>query len=1087
MRILKALALMAASALFLSAQAPNGSIDGVITDESGALVPKAGVTITNKATGETRSTHANAQGLYSAPALLAGQYEVRVEMQGFGILVRDAAVAAGNTTLVDMTLRLGTRTEAAIVGAATSHLNYDAHNIQGVIDRSMIEDLPLNGRSYMQLASLEPGVTVTPYSTAQLNVLFIVNAPGSAAYSTQFTIDGGNASDNVDTGSGVASMNFSQEIVEEFQLSSLNFDPATALTSGGAINVVTRSGGNSYHGAGYFYFRDHNTAAYPALKRNPLFPDPFFVRRNPGLWLSGPFKKDKLFFFFNYEYVNQVQSLTVQPNLPSLAGLAATFGSPYAGNQIGLRLDYALSPQQNAFLRYSHDGNNGFGDAISSGYPSNWVHNRNWADQSILGLTSSLTPALVNDVRFQYMYWSNHNEQATPSDCVSPCLGSTLPSLFTILGSNFGLGEAAVGPNFDAPQSRNTRRYQVTDTLSWQKSRHRFRFGLDMNRAVTTALWGFCTPLCTAAYAPETVRGALGAATSTYFPNLPTVITSDADILKLPVLNIPTQIFSGLGVGSNSDPAPYDQNENKPQTMWRLFVQDIWKVRSNFTINYSLGWNAQLGAFNSDLSKPAFLAPLLGANNLGPTKNNLAEFSPTFGFAWSLSKNNKTVIRGGAGLYWDSTPFYQKFREAAAIGPPGDGRSTLPASVLTNTIAGIVNIGTGQLLNVGEPLPLNALTTMTLGQFLQIYNQEIPAIEAKLAPAPPLSGPYATTGIDLAKSGVEIYPSGKFPQPRSYQMSIGVQRELPWGIVLTADYARKVSVNTNIGEHDLNHAAYYVSGAPRPVIPACSPSQLFVPGQECSSGPITFWEDQGRAVYNGLLIKAQRRFVHGFQLLVSYAYQDNKADTANSIYNDLDWASGFAKVLARQNLNVAGIVHLPWQLELGFNSSIISRSPAIPVIPNIALNGVDLASGMSQPLPGLPSFGCLGVSCGKQALEQAVAAWNTNYAGKTDSKGDTIPTLALPPNYSLGRPILSQDFRLTKSIQLHEGFKLNVFGEVFNALNIANLTGYSFNLDTKAPDPSQQVFAFGQPTQRSFQGFGSAGPRAFQFGARMTF
>jgi hypothetical protein len=318
-------------------------------------------------------------------------------------------------------------------------------------------------------------------------------------------------------------------------------------------------------------------------------------------------------------------------------------------------------------------------------------------------------------------------------------------------------------------------------------------------------------------------------------------------------------------------------------------------------------------------------------------------------------------------------------------------------------------------------------------------------------------------------------------------MSIGVQRELPWGILLTADYARKVSVNTNIYEHDLNHAASYVNGSPQPVIPACAPSQLFVPGQECSSGPITFWEDEGRAVYNGLLMKAQRRFAHGFALLASYAFQNNKADTLNTIYNELNWASGSAPVLARQNLNIAGIVHLRWNLELGFNSSIISRSPVIPVIPNIALNGVDLVSGMSQPLPGLPSFGCLGISCGKQDLEKAVAAWNANYAGKKDSKGDTIPALVLPPNYSLGKPTVSQDFRLTKIIQLHEGLELKVFGEVFNAFNIANLTGYSFNLDAKASNPSQQVFAFGQPTQRSFQSFGSAGPRAFQFGARMTF
>ena len=126
-------------------------------------------------------------------------------------------------------------------------------------------------------------------------------------------------------------MNFSQEVVKEFQLSAANFDLSTGITSVGAINMVTRSGGNQFHGSGYFFFRDHNMSAYPGLRRNPLALDPFFARRNPGFSVSGPIKKDRLFFFFNYEYMNQTQAVTVQPDLPSVAGLAGNFPNPYRG------------------------------------------------------------------------------------------------------------------------------------------------------------------------------------------------------------------------------------------------------------------------------------------------------------------------------------------------------------------------------------------------------------------------------------------------------------------------------------------------------------------------------------------------------------------------------------------------------------------------------------------------------------------------------------------------------------------------------------------------------------------------------------
>jgi len=1068
------------------AQAPTGIIIGTVTDESGAIVPNVSVSVTNKATGFTRTITTNAEGLYSVPALPAGEYEVRVEAQGFRTTVRTAIVQTGESTTVNLPMQVGGTKDVVTVEAATAQINYETHNIQGVIERENIESLPLNGRSYMQLASLEPGVTIANGSTAQFNALFTVSVLG-AGNRTAFSIDGGNVSDNIDTGSGISSMNFSQELVQEFQLSSVNFDLATPITPGGAINVVTRTGSNDLHCSGYFYYRDHNMAAYPALQRVPFAPNPFFARRNPGFWFGGPIVKDRLFFFFSYEHTNQVQALPVQGNVPSLAQLSGIFGSPYVGTLISTRFDYRISAKNQLFLRYSHDGNTGFGDVFSNGDPSNWVHNINWADQSIIGVTSVLAPSVVNDARFQYQYWSNHNLQSTPSECQLPCVGGTLPALLTVLGTNFGFGNAAIGPNVNAPQARNTRRYQLNDSLNWQKGTHRFKFGGDMTRSRSAGLWGFCTPLCEGVYSPEFVKATLvpvlGQATfNALFPKLPSVLTSDADFLNLPFLSLASGIFTGIGVGSVSTPAPYDHNQNLTQSQYRLYFQDTWKIRDRFTFNYGLAYNAQVCWYNSDLRKPQFLAPIFGAGNLGATPNNLREFSPAIGFAWSPFKNNKTVIRGGGGIYWDGTPGYYKLREPALIGPVGDGRSTLSSQAFTNIFPGIIDFSAGGApLAVGAPVPIQHLTTMTLGQFLQIYNQQIAGIQQKLTPIPPTSGPFTTTGIDVSKTGVELYPP-TFPLSRSYQLSIGVQRDVGHGIVVTADYAMRRAINVSLGEVDLNNNNNYVNFVRTPVIPVCTQAQLFVPGQECSAGSITSWEDQGRARYNGLLVKVNKRFSHRYQFVASYALQQERS---NSVIDTLHWLNNYGPVIPRHNLNVAGSVDLPWGFQLSLNSSIISRSPVNVSVPSLDLPGT-APSGSSEPLPGVP-FECWNSGCGKSQLTAAVNAFNTTFAGTKNASGSTISPLILPPDYQLGDPTFSQDFRLTKRFTVKERFKFSVFGEMFNAFNIANLAGYSFSLDVKQANPALQTFGFGQPTQRAFQSFGSAGPRAVQVGGRITF
>ena len=220
---------------------------------------------------------------------------------------------AGTSTTVNIAMSLGTTHEVVTVEAATAQINYDSHTVAGVVTRENVEDLPLNGRNMLQLATLEPGVTSTPASVGVFNSQYNLSILGGSR--SYVTVDGGSIVDNVE--SGTVGMNLSNEVVQEFQTSTVNNELGTGITSTGSINIVTRSGGNDFHGSGYFFYRDHNMAAYPGLARSTLDPNPFFARRNPGAWIGGPILKNKLFFFFNYEYTNQVQAIQVQPDLPS--------------------------------------------------------------------------------------------------------------------------------------------------------------------------------------------------------------------------------------------------------------------------------------------------------------------------------------------------------------------------------------------------------------------------------------------------------------------------------------------------------------------------------------------------------------------------------------------------------------------------------------------------------------------------------------------------------------------------------------------------------------------------------------------------
>ncbi|HYT65615.1 MAG TPA: carboxypeptidase-like regulatory domain-containing protein [Vicinamibacterales bacterium] len=257
------------------AQSPTGTISGVVRDVSGGTVAGAVITAASRLTHQARKTTTGESGEYSLPALPAGDYDIAVEARGFQRVVLTATVETGSTTRADCVVSVAEVTAAITVAAASPQMRYESAAVTGLIAQAEIAALPLNGRNFLELAKLEPGVQAPSGTNRNRVVVPVLGAPGSNVGGARFTVDGGSVTS---IGLGGAQMALSQEIVREFQLSTVNFDLAAGMTHAGAVNVVTRGGSNQESGTAFYFYRDHRLSAYPVLVRDPADPHPFFRR-----------------------------------------------------------------------------------------------------------------------------------------------------------------------------------------------------------------------------------------------------------------------------------------------------------------------------------------------------------------------------------------------------------------------------------------------------------------------------------------------------------------------------------------------------------------------------------------------------------------------------------------------------------------------------------------------------------------------------------------------------------------------------------------------------------------------------------------
>jgi hypothetical protein len=1036
-------------------QAPTGIITGVVTDATSAGVAEAHITITNRATGLSRNLTTSAEGDYSAVALPPGDYLVAAEATGFSFLERTATVEAGTTTTVNLQVQAGGISENITVSNAAPLIRYDHYQVGGVVSRAQIENLPLNGRNFLDLAKLEPGVT-NPIKVSDNRVFVPVLGAGVFSAprigSTRVTVDGASI---VISGTIGAELQVSQDAVQEFQISTVNFDLSTSMTTNGAINIVTRSGGNKLHGGAFYFYRDHNLSAYPGLQRDLSSPDPFFQRSQFGYQLGGPIRRDRFFFFTNYERNNQRGVLSFQPGAPEFAPLGGIFPTPYYGNQFNLRFDGRLNPNHNAFLRYTHDGNRAFGPARGSGspsLPSSWSPIRNWVDQSIVGLTSVLSSSLVNDLRFSYLFNSGGDRPATAGECAG-CFGVGLPRI-NIADAGLHLGNSQ-------RDSIVERRYQLTESLAWQRSNHRLRAGFDWEHATISARGSFNDPANIMLYSPREVRQFNATASpAAQIPPPPVSFLTLADILALPLKSYTTSVGSGYGLER-------DFLNYRIMDQYRLYAADTWRIRPRLTVNYGVAWSYEPHSLNTDLTKPKLLTAILGPNNLNPPVAQKANFSPTVGFAWAATRDGKTVIRGGAGRYFDPVSLQPPTGDRLALSPIGTGPKSFPSSSILYQGLGPFDFPNGP----------TAFTAANLLAYL-------PGIRAGLLQQlNPNNRDFTIRNIDLDKTGANL-SDPFFKTPYALHFSLGVQRELARDLVLSVDFAERRFLHVFLQGIDYNHFNRRINGVQTPVIPKCTTAQRNDVTAVCSAGSITFDNTTGIAQYKGLLVRLEKRFSGRTQFLASYALgsytgSNGNPDRMGVGFNNDNWSENYGPMLSdlRHILNLSGIVDLPRRFRLSFNVSAYGRPPFSAFVSGMDFNGDGTQNDL---LPGT-KVNQFNRGLGKDDLARLVAQYNQQFAGKPTLGGQkSAPTLTLPADYSFGDSFFTQDLRLSRTFSLgSERVRLVLLGEVFNLFNTANLVQYSGNLN----EPS----SFGQPSARSDQVFGSGGPRAFQLGARLSF
>jgi outer membrane receptor protein involved in Fe transport len=605
----------------------SGTIQGTVSDKSGAIVSGVEVVVKSKGTDTTRTVATNDTGYYRFELLPAGIYTVTVTKVGFATVTQTVEILVGQTTTANAELKPGAASEVIEVTSEVPVLDLAKTDVSQNITPREVEELPMVGRDVANLAYLAPGVRATDSYDPTKSRYAILSVNGENGRNVNVTVNG---VDNKDNTVGGPVMQLPLEAVQEFVISTQRFSAVNGRSEGAAINMITKSGTNSYHGSVFGFFRNTNLntdESDPTGTGGTTSSHPSYTRQQFGGSVGGPFMKDKLFGFFavEREREHQAQAEETTPfnelTIAKANGLAAqpsaTIPRPFYEWRYNGRADWVINSKNSAYVSYTSQVNNSLNDqSDGTGDLSNGNFTRNHLIVSNLTLNSILSKTMVNQFTVGYQYWNN----LIASDISAPRV--VFPS-------------ASFGTNTNVPQQSYQKKWQFKDDISKTVGRHTFEVGVDfINNPIEGGFFEFSSTLeIDFAVNPSVIKANPG----TYPQGFGTA-----------------GLITGMTIANGN---PYFNVATK---QLGLYAQDNWKVNNRLTLNLGLRWDKDFNMIGgSDIKTSRTYLELVAINSpiSNPFVSKIAhddnkDFSPRVGFAYDLTGKSKHILRGGFGLYF---------------------------------------------------------------------------------------------------------------------------------------------------------------------------------------------------------------------------------------------------------------------------------------------------------------------------------------------------------------------------------------------------------------------------------------------------